>query len=62
VYEEAGVKEYWIIHPQEQIVLVYFLDADGKYRGIIKPYVQTDCVSSHVLSALTINLAQVFQR
>lgn len=23
VYEEAGVKEYWVVHPQEQTLLVY---------------------------------------
>jgi Uma2 family endonuclease len=23
VYEEAGVNEYWVVHPQEQTVLVY---------------------------------------
>ena len=26
VYEEADVKEYWVVHPQEQTVLVYTLD------------------------------------
>ncbi len=26
VYEEAGVREYWVVHPQEQTVLVYTLD------------------------------------
>ncbi|QDH79550.1 Uma2 family endonuclease [Echinicola soli] len=30
VYEEGGVKEYWIIHPDEQTLLVYTL-VKGKY-------------------------------
>lgn len=30
LYEEAWVKEYWIVHPTEQTVLVYHLQ-DGKY-------------------------------
>ena len=31
VYEEAGVKEYWVIHPAEQSLLIYTL-IDGKYK------------------------------
>src|SRR5690554_6751776 len=30
VYEESGVKEYWIIHPDEQTVMTYSL-REGKY-------------------------------
>ena len=30
VYEESGVKEYWIIHPDEQTVMVYTL-VEGRY-------------------------------
>jgi len=32
VYEEAGVKEYWVIHPSEQSLLIYIL-IDGKYQS-----------------------------
>ena len=60
VYEEAGVKEYWVVHPQEQTLLVYTLDQNSKYRGILKPYVRTDQVSSVTLPGLTIDLEQAF--
>src|SRR5437899_8632858 len=60
VYEEAGVKEYWVVHPQEQTVLVYTLDEKGKYKGILKPYVSTDSINPITLSGLTINLKEVF--
>ncbi len=60
VYEEAGVKEYWVVHPQEQTVLVYTLEQNGKYQGILKPYIRTDCISPVALQGLTINLAAVF--
>ena len=60
VYEEAGVKEYWVVHPQEQTLLVYTLNQRGKYEGVLKPYVRTDQVSSHILPGLIINLAEVF--
>lgn len=48
VYEEAGVKEYWIVHPQEQTILVYTLASDGKYSIKLKPYVRTDRPSSKI--------------
>ena len=31
LYEQHGVKEYWIIHPEERWLLVYLLDAQGRY-------------------------------
>jgi Uma2 family endonuclease len=62
VYEEAGVKEYWVVHPQEQTVLVYVLDDSGKYQGILKPYVSNDRISPAALPGLTINLNDVFER
>jgi Uma2 family endonuclease len=60
VYEEAGVKEYWVVHPQEQTVLVYLLNASGKYEGVLTPYVRTDHLSPVSLPGLTIDLAEVF--
>lgn len=60
VYEEAGVKEYWVVHPQEQTILVYVLDSDGKYQVLRKPYVRTDLVSPMTLPELILDLALVF--
>jgi len=31
LYEEHGVKEYWIVHPESQAINVYLLQKDGKY-------------------------------
>ncbi len=61
VYEEAGVKEYWVVHPTEQTVLVYILNNQGKYEGILKPYVRTDKVQARTLQGLTIDLSEVFE-
>lgn len=60
VYEEAGVKEYWVVHPAEQTVLVYVLDGTGKYQGILKPYIRTDKITPITLPELTIDLELVF--
>lgn len=60
VYEEAGVREYWIVHPNEQTLMVYILNENGKYQGTLKPYIRTDTVKSITLPELEINLEEIF--
>ncbi len=60
IYEEAGVKEYWVVHPEEQTILVYDLDRNGKYKGNLKPFVKTDTISPALFPDLNINLGEVF--
>ncbi len=60
VYEAAGVKEYWVVHPEEQTVLIYTLGTQGKYKGNLKPFVSTDTVSPVIFPDLRINLGEVF--
>ena len=31
VYERAGVREYWLVHPRDRVVTIYSLDPDGRY-------------------------------
>lgn len=61
VYESAGVKEYWVIHPEEQTVLIYILDERGKYKGSLKPFTRTDTVSPMIFQGLRIVLEEVFE-
>ena len=58
VYEEAGVKEYWIVSPQNQTFLIYTL-LDGKFQ--LSP-VKTvgDIVNSTVLAGFSIDLEELF--
>jgi Uma2 family endonuclease len=53
LYEEAGVREYWIIQPKENTVNVYVLE-DGKYAlvdvyesGEVPCQIFPDLVVSH---------------
>ena len=59
VYEEAGVKEYWVIHPIEQTLLIYSL-IDGKYRssGL---FVSGDVVESTCIPGFKLNLVDIFE-
>jgi Uma2 family endonuclease len=59
VYEESGVKEYWVIQPTEQTLLIYTL-TKGKYvpSRLFSP---GDIVSSACIEGFSLNLEEVFQ-
>jgi Uma2 family endonuclease len=59
IYEESGVKEYWVIHPSEQTLLIYTL-VDGKYQssGL---YVAGDEVQSLCIAGFSLNLEDIFE-
>ncbi|MBS4072780.1 MAG: Uma2 family endonuclease [Algoriphagus sp.] len=59
IYEESGVKEYWVIHPSEQTLLIYTL-VDGKYQssGL---YVAGDEVQSSCIDGFSLNLEDIFE-
>jgi Uma2 family endonuclease len=59
LYEEAGVKEYWIINPVEENVVVFILNDNGKFSGL-KMYATDDEISSVAISGLKINLKEIF--
>jgi Uma2 family endonuclease len=59
-YQEAGVNEYWIVHPNEQTVFIYLLES-GKYKSTDHPYVKDDKVASLTLPELEIDLGEVFE-
>lgn len=58
VYETSGVKEYWIIHPDECTLLIYTLK-DGKYRPS-RLFTLGDRVVSQVLPGFELVLDEVF--
>lgn len=59
LYQEAGVGEYWIIYPGEQILDVYLLDGDKYYLD--KKYVNDSKVRLKTLPDLEIDLAEIFE-
>jgi Uma2 family endonuclease len=60
LYEKNEVKEYWIVHPIDEIVMVYKLDENGKYNrpGI---YSRDNNINMGIFEELTIDLNRVFQ-
>lgn len=59
LYQRYGVKEYWIIHPAEQTLLVFKLGVDGVY-GAADRYAGDDKVPVTLLGELVIDLGSVF--
>jgi Uma2 family endonuclease len=58
VYEESGVKEYWIIHPEEQTLLINKL-VDDKYISF-RLLTNGDEITTPILPGFTLNLNDVF--
>jgi Uma2 family endonuclease len=59
LYEESGVKEYWIVEPRNSTVEVFVL-AENRYLRI-RTYVQDDVVPCQTIDGLTIDLSEVFE-
>jgi len=60
LYEEFGVKEYWVAYPNERVLEIFSLDENGKYSQSVK-YTLGDAVSSKVLNGFSIGLNDLFE-
>lgn len=60
LYQEAGVKEYWLINPVEENLIVYIFQQDGKY-GVGKMYASGETISTEILPGLKANTTEFFE-
>lgn len=58
LYQESGVKEYWIVEPNDKLVLRYVLQ-NGNYIGLA-PLIKTDVLTCDLFPDLKIDLEEVF--
>jgi Uma2 family endonuclease len=58
LYEQYGVKEYWMVNPTLKTVFVYILE-NKKYIGL-KPYTEDDTLKSTHFPKIKIKLNDVF--
>lgn len=59
LYEEAGVKEYWIVNPEEENIVVFVLNEAGKFSGL-DMYAGDDNIQSKAVQGLIINMNEIF--
>ncbi len=59
LYEEAGVREYWIVYPFEQIIEVFYLQNE-KYQ-LIKKFFADESIPVNIFEGLEIDLKEVFE-
>ncbi|MDO4228191.1 MAG: Uma2 family endonuclease [Capnocytophaga sp.] len=58
LYQEAGVREYWIVHPADENILIFVLE-NGKYHSL-PPIVRGDKANSAIFSNLIIDTEDIF--
>jgi len=59
LYEESGVKEYWIVHPKDQTITVFLLQENGKYDAGIT-YEEKGKVPVNIFDNYPIDLEDIF--
>jgi Uma2 family endonuclease len=59
LYEQHGVKEYWLVHPLERFVEIYRLNATGTY-GRPELYNSDESIAVKLFPGLTIDLNIIF--
>ena len=59
IYQEAGVKEYWVIYPAEQVLQVYSLENATFVAK--KPKAPGDIYKSELFPELKINVESIFE-
>ncbi|MBE0639818.1 MAG: Uma2 family endonuclease [Bacteroidales bacterium] len=60
IYQEHGVREYWIVNPNDENVNVFLLDESGKYQ-FVGMYAGDDKIPVNIFNGdLKVDLTQVF--
>lgn len=60
VYEEAGVREYWMVSMQDETVLVYRLNEQNSYVADHRPYVTSDIIRVGIFEDFFIPVEEIF--
>ena len=61
VYEEAGVKEYWTVNPNDENIMVFVLDKKGKYQ-LSGMYAGNMIIKVSIFDDLEVNLEDIFKK
>ncbi len=59
LYQEAKIKEYWIVYPIEKLVILHSLNQEGKYY-VAKSFSEDERLKSFLFQDLEFNLEKIF--
>jgi len=59
IYQENGVLEYWLVKPNDRIVLVYILNKTGQFVGL-KPFTESETIKSKAADGFEILVRDIF--
>ncbi|WP_027001885.1 Uma2 family endonuclease [Hugenholtzia roseola] len=60
LYEESGVKEYWVLYPSEHVLQQYILNENEKYE-LKNNFAEDEVFNSHIFADLQIDLSEIFE-
>lgn len=60
LYEESGVREYWLINPEEENIFVNLLDENKKFNSG-RTYAGGDIISSAAVAGFTTDVEELFK-
>jgi Uma2 family endonuclease len=60
LYEESGVREYWIAFPEEKAIHKFVLSDAGKYE-LERMYVEGDIIKPHIFPDLEMEITKIFE-
>ncbi|MEL6538136.1 MAG: Uma2 family endonuclease, partial [Bacteroidota bacterium] len=61
LYQTHGVREYWIVDPEKELVMVHRLHNELLRYTLPQIFVRKESLASLVLPKLTISLEEIFQ-
>jgi Uma2 family endonuclease len=59
LYEESGVREYWVVFPSEFVLQQFVLNDAGRYE-LKGSFAEDEVFTAHIFPELQIDLAEVF--
>jgi Uma2 family endonuclease len=62
LYAENGVREYWVVFPNDKIIQQYVLQPDGTYPRNPEIYGEEDAIESVVLEGLRLEIQTLFPK
>ncbi len=61
IYEEAGVKEYWIANPMEKLLQQYILNDISQRYELLNVATTDEQLTAHIFPMLVVNVADIFE-